>query len=159
TLTGGNTLFARVFSASTPNSDTIHIEGMQLEAKPYPTPLIFSNGSAATRLASDVDTIHPALVNNFIWSCDWIPKTDVPCTLLESGNVKLSYASNVMTFAKGAITATVPYTFTPDIPITIKTRIDALYGVDVWAGDVKGTGNADTADAAPSGILSIGSDE
>jgi len=115
---------------------------------------------SATRISDNAQVVWPdGLVNALTISCEWTPKIDKACTLLESGDIKLSYLSNVITFAKGAFTATVPYTFTPDVAIIVQGRLHESLGIDVFVDSVKGTGNADVTDAIPSAALSIGSDE
>ena len=126
----------------------------------YRTPFIFTSGTALTRLADNAATEWPdGLVNDFVISCDCRPIALTPCTILESGDVKLSWATDVLTFAKGLITATIPLTIVSGQKYVVQGRLNTDLGIDVFADSVKGTGAMDVTDAAPSSVLQIGADE
>ena len=96
------------------------------------------------------------LNNDFVLSCDWTPTNANASTLLESGNVKINYTGTALQMVKGAIIATTPLTAVAGTKYHVDGRVSATNGVDVWLDGVKGTGNADVADAVTGADLQIG---
>ena len=99
------------------------------------------------------------LVNDFLIQCYFRPVALTACTIFETGDVKMSWASDVLTFTKGLFSATVPLVAVSGDRYLVQGRLNSDLGLDVFADGVKGTGNADVTDAVPAATLQIGSTE
>ena len=101
------------------------------------------------------------LINSFVLSCEWTPEVDQLCQILDLGETRVGYASNVITFTKNTLnTATIPYTFVAGVPIKISARVHSVDGMDIFVDGVKGANNADTGDIiSPNAQLFTGSNQ
>jgi len=149
----------------------LYVKYAQTELKSYPTPLIFTNGAAATRLADDVQVAWPAgVVNDFILSCDlyawdWPSNKDLLNLVGGLGDSIRIYTGSVSrvfcaknTAASGLETATLTGAPTSG-RIETKVRYSRTTGISAW---LDGAGKADNPAATgdlvnPKEFLSIGS--